>query len=285
MENSLKPYIELMRLDKPIGIYLVLWPSLWSIAFADPEFEHIWLYFVFTVGAIVARSAGCIVNDIIDRKIDAKVERTKNRPLACGKIKLSSAFILLASLLLLGLLLLVTLSSTVIMLGLFVVIPMSLYPLMKRFTYWPQIFLGFTLNWGVLMGWAAVKDSVGIPAIIIYAASILWTIGYDTIYGHQDKKDDIKAGVKSTSLKFGDKTKQYLILFYGATIILLWLVGALLKVNFWYHALLFVGILQFVWQILYVDIDDPKKCLRVFKSNNYFGLIILAAAIIGGNTL
>lgn len=282
MENKLKHYIELMRLDKPVGIYLVLWPALWSIAFADPEFEQLWLYFVFTVGAVIARSAGCIVNDMMDRKLDAKVERTKNRPLACGKISLNSALILTLLLSLVGGLLLITLSSTAVIMGAAVILPITFYPLMKRITYWPQAFLGLTINWGALVGWAAVKDSVGIPAILLYIGCVFWTLGYDTIYSHQDKKDDLHAGIKSTALKLGDKTKQYLILFYMLAIFFFWLVGIFLKVNLWYHILIIVAIIHFMWQLLYLDTDSPEKCLRVFKSNGYFGLIIFVAALVGG---
>jgi 4-hydroxybenzoate polyprenyltransferase len=284
MEHSLKPYIELMRLDKPIGIYLLAWPCLWSIAFADPSGDYLWLYFVFAVGSIIMRSAECVMNDIADRKIDAKVKRTKSRPLASGKITLSAAFLTLFCLLTLGLFLLVTLSYTAIMLGVFALIPMAIYPFMKRFTYWPQAFLGITINWGALMGWAAVHDNVGIPSVLLYLAAIFWTIGYDTIYGHQDKLDDLELGVKSTALKFGEKTKSYLVVFYGLTIVLLWFVGALLKVNFWYHVFLLLGILHLVWQVLYLDINKPDNCLRVFKSNAYFGAVIFIGALLGSTS-
>lgn len=283
MEKKIKHYIELMRLDQPIGTYLVLWPALWSIAFADPEFEQIWLYFVFITGAIIARSAGCIVNDIIDRKLDAKVERTKNRPIACGNITVNSALILLSLLTLLGMALLLTLSSTALIMGVSMIIPVMLYPFMKRITYWPQAFLGLTINWGALMGWAAVRDSVGIPAILLYIGAFFWTLGYDTIYSHQDKLDDLNIGIKSTALKLGSRTKQYLVLFYTLAIFFFWLVGTLLQANFWYHITLLAAVIHFVWQILYVDIDDPKKCARVFKSNGYFGLIIFLGALIGSS--
>lgn len=279
--ERIKNYIELMRLDKRIGIYLILWPCLWSIAIAAKgTFPYI-TYLMFILGAVIMRSAGCVINDIIDRKIDAKVDRTKKRPLPSGKIKLRHACILLVLLLALASPILFYFNNTTKLLGLTVLVPVGLYPFMKRITYWPQAFLGFTFNWGALMGAAAVKGEITTSSIILYIGCIFWTLGYDTIYAHQDKKSDAALGIKSTALLFGDKTKKYLYIFYGLAAMCLWSAGVSADLGISYHALFIIATLQLLWQIHEVNLDRPTDCMRKFCSNNFFGFIIFVGIISG----
>ena len=279
--SNIRPYLKIMRFDNLTGKFLLLWPCMISIAFAFEGQVPLLLMLKFIVGSIVMRSAGCIVNDIVDRKIDAKVERTKNRPLANGDMKLYEAIFLLILLLSLGVLILFTFSSTVVLLGVIIVIPIFIYPFMKRITYWPQIFLAMTFNWGALMGWAAVKDSVNITGVLIYLACIFWTIGYDTIYAHQDKKDDSTIGVKSTALKLGVHTKKYLYLFYMLTTILFWIVGILVGSGILFHLFLIIGLLHLYWQANKVDFNLRSDCMAKFSSNRYYGLIIFLGVMLG----
>jgi 4-hydroxybenzoate polyprenyl transferase len=227
------------------------------------------------------RAAGCIINDIIDHKLDAKVERTKNRPLSNRTLKMYEAVLLLFVLLVLGAYLLIGLNNTAIILGFVILVPIVVYPFMKRVTYWPQAFLAFTINWGALIGWVAVRNSISLETILIYIACIFWTMGYDTIYAHQDKEDDMLLGIKSTALKFGQYTKKYLYIFYGITSALLWLLGVMLGSGVLFYLFLFVGIFHLILQVKMVDLNNPADCMKKFSSNKYFGLVIFVAILAG----
>jgi 4-hydroxybenzoate polyprenyltransferase len=281
--SRLKPWLRLIRADRPIGVWLLLWPCWWSVALASraaEEFPDIILLLLFAIGAFAMRSAGCIYNDIIDRDIDSKVARTKGRPLASGQISLNSAIILAAGLCLIGLWVLLQFNPFTIALGFGSVGIVLIYPLMKRVTFWPQAVLGLAFSWGALMGWAASFDSLEMAPIVLYGAAIAWTIGYDTIYAHQDKEDDALTGMKSTALRFGNGTYLWLSLFYGITMgglaVSAWIVGA--------GALLYCGLAiasaHLIWQVATLDINDPKNCLERFRSNHSFGAIVFLSIVL-----
>jgi len=275
----IRPYLRLARLDRPIGTWLLLLPCWWGAALATPAWPDATMFVLFTIGAVVMRGAGCTVNDLADRKFDARVARTATRPIASGQISVLKAFVFLALQLLLGLSILLQFNAFTVALGASSLLLIVLYPFMKRITYWPQLFLGFTFNWGALLGWAAVKGELSAPAFVLYGAGIFWTLGYDTIYAHQDKKDDVLIGVKSTALKFGDGTKPWLVGFYSITVILLAATGLLANLAWPFYSGLTLAALHLAWQIKSVDIANSKNCLRRFKSNRDFGLILLAGII------
>ena len=277
---AIKPYFKIMRLHNLTGSFLLLWPCMFSIALAIEDKIPYLIFALFILGSFVMRSAGCIINDIIDRKIDAKVERTKNRPLVSGKLKLYEALLLLFILLSIGAAILFTLNKTAIILGFVAMIPVTIYPFMKRFTYWPQLFLGLTFNWGALMGGAAVTGEISFVSIVLYIACILWTLGYDTIYAIQDKEDDLKSGVKSTALKLGDNVKFYLYGFYAASIFLFWLIGIFSEASVFYHLFILIGAIQLFWQVKSLKSNKKKDPLKKFNSNVYFGLVIFIATIV-----
>ena len=239
-----------------------------------------WFMALFGVGALVMRGAGCTVNDLVDRDFDRMVTRTVGRPIANGDLSVLQAFALLAFLLGIGLAILLQFNGVTVGLGLASLILVIVYPFMKRFTYWPQAFLGLTFNWGALMGWAAVTGALEAPALWMYIAGLFWTLGYDTIYAHQDKADDLLIGVKSTALKFGTATTKWLVGFYAITIVLLGLAGSAVAMAWPYYAGLMAGAAHLTWQVLTVNFDTPKSCLRLFKSNRDFGLIILVGIVI-----
>lgn len=274
-----RPYLRLVRADRPIGTWLLLLPCWWSVALATPTWPDVKMFTLFAIGALVMRGAGCTVNDLVDRKFDARVARTATRPIASGQISVLKALFFLSFQLLLGLGILLQFNTFTVALGVSSLTLIILYPFMKRITYWPQLFLGFTFNWGALLGWAAVMGNLAPPAVALYAAGIFWTLGYDTIYAHQDKEDDILIGVKSTALKFGAATRPWLIGFFAVTILLMALAGVLANLAWPYYLGLAFGAGQLAWQTKSVDISDPKNCLRRFKSNRDFGLIILAGII------
>jgi len=274
-----RPYLRLARLDRPIGTWLLLLPCWWGAALATPAWPDATMFVLFTIGTVVMRGAGCTVNDLADRKFDARVARTATRPIASGQISVLKAFVFLALQLLLGLSILLQFNAFTVALGASSLLLIVLYPFMKRITYWPQLFLGFTFNWGALLGWAAVKGELSAPAFVLYGAGIFWTLGYDTIYAHQDKKDDVLIGVKSTALKFGDGTKPWLVGFYSITVILLAATGLLANLAWPFYSGLTLAALHLAWQIKSVDIANSKNCLRRFKSNRDFGLILLAGII------
>jgi len=275
------PYARLMRLDKPIGTWLLLLPCWWSVALAAPKLPDLWLMFLFAVGAVVMRGAGCVVNDIYDRNFDRQVERTSTRPLANGEIKLWQAILFLAILLAAGLGILVLFNGITISIGLLSLFFVFTYPLMKRITWWPQLFLGFTFNWGALMGWSAVNGSLGLPALLLYVAGIFWTLGYDTVYAHQDKHDDEIVGIKSTALLLGDRSRPWVTLFYAVSLGLFAFCGwsAGLKEGFYAFPVLAAAFI--LLQLALWKIDDPKDCFWRFCSNRNFGLILLLGIVVG----
>ncbi|PZP55538.1 MAG: 4-hydroxybenzoate octaprenyltransferase [Micavibrio aeruginosavorus] len=276
------PYARLARLDRPVGTWLLLLPGLWSITAAGKGFQnfrfHEWyIFFLFVVGAFVMRAAGCVINDLWDRKIDAQVERTKSRPLAAGDVTPAQGIFFLFILLWIGLLILVQLSPAAIFLGVMSIVMVVLYPLAKRVTWYPQFVLGLTFNMGALMGWAAVTGQLGWPALFLYAAGILWTLGYDTIYAHQDKEDDAVIGVKSTALKFGDDSYKWIAGFYGAAAFMILMVGIILNAAWPF----FVGWaacgFHLIIQLHCWNIHDPSSSLATFRSNRNFALLVLLA--------
>lgn len=281
LPGSVRPYARLMRLDRPIGSWLLLLPCWWSVALAGGPTPDLWLLFLFALGAIVMRGAGCVVNDIYDRDIDRQVERTSPRPLASGQVTLAQAFVFLALLLLIGLTVLLAFNRLTFWLG---VVSLSLvftYPLAKRVTWWPQLVLGFAFNWGALMGWAAERGTLALAPFLLYAAGIFWTLGYDTIYAHQDKEQDMKIGVKSLALKLGKKSLFWVACFYAATLFLLGFAGLAAGLGKVYAAMLLLPAIHAGWLVLGWSPDDPENCLERFRRNRDFGLLVLAAILIG----
>ena len=276
-----RPYLRLARLDRPIGTWLLLFPCWWSIALAGTLPPDWGLMALFALGAVVMRGAGCTVNDILDRDVDALVERTRGRPIPSGQVSVRQAAAFLLLQLLIGLVILLQLNGASVALGALSLLLVFTYPLMKRITWWPQAFLGLTFNWGALMGWAAVRGDLDWPALALYGAGIVWTLGYDTIYAHQDKEDDARVGVKSTALRLGEASKAYIAAFYALTVVGLALAGWLAGLGGWFAAGLALAALQLVWQIADWRLDDQADCLSKFKSNRWFGWLVLAAILAG----
>ncbi|MDD3028724.1 MAG: 4-hydroxybenzoate octaprenyltransferase [Alphaproteobacteria bacterium] len=279
-----QPYLRLMRVDKPAGTWLLLLPCWWGLALASDSLPSAWFLFLFAVGAMVLRAAGCIVNDLYDRKLDRLVARTRDRPLASGEISVWQALLLLAALLLLGLVVLLQFNPTTVWLGASSLALVFTYPLMKRATWWPQLFLGFTFNWGVLMGGAAVLETVSWAHLAMYVAGIFWTLAYDTLYAHQDKKDDVFVGIKSTALLFGEASLRWIALFYALTIVFLFWAGRLVPpdgLSPVYGWGLVVAACFAAYQLMIWKPDDPENCGRRFAANRDFGFIVLAAIVLG----
>ncbi len=280
-----KPYLRLIRADRPIGTWLLLIPCLWSAALAGQAAgmatPPVYLMILFAVGSFVMRGAGCLVNDLWDREIDAKVARTADRPIASGEITVPQAFAFLGLLLLIGLIILVQLNTATIILAISSLGLVAVYPLMKRVTYWPQAFLGITFNWGALVGWCAVTGSVDTPALMLYGAGILWTLGYDTVYGHQDKADDLMVGVKSLSIRLGQRTGPVVAMFYTGMVAIIAVVGISVQLGWPFFALLAVAAAHFAWQVITLEIDNPPNCLARFKSNRDAGLIVFLGILLG----
>jgi 4-hydroxybenzoate polyprenyltransferase len=295
-----RPYARLMRLDRPIGTWLLLFPCWWGLFLAlgfigsgvmmgvwksviTFAWSDLWpivaMTLLFAIGAVVMRGAGCTYNDIVDREFDAKVARTALRPIPSGQVSVRQAIVFLAAQLLIAFLILMLFNRLTILLGVASLALVFTYPLMKRITYWPQAVLGLTFNWGALMGWTAVAGSLGWPAIALYAGGIAWTLHYDTIYAHQDKEDDALVGVKSTALKLGTKTKPWLIGFSIATVLLFAVALVGLSWSAWI-ALAFVAC-HLAWQITAVDLDDPADCLAKFHANRWIGWILLIGIVCG----
>lgn len=277
----LRPFARLARLDRPIGTWLLLLPAWWAITLAGFGMPDSKLMGLFLLGALVMRGAGCTYNDLIDRDIDAKVERTAVRPLPAGQVSVRAAWIFLAVQLVIGLAVLVQLNTTAMIVGAASLLLVFSYPFMKRITYWPQAWLGLTFNWGVLLGWAAMRGTIEIPALPLYAAGFFWTLGYDTIYAHQDKEDDALVGVKSSALALGRYTKPFVALMYVITMALLAVATMRVVIPTWPSlALLGAAGLHLLWQVATLNIDDAANCLRRFRSNRDFGLLILAALLV-----
>jgi 4-hydroxybenzoate polyprenyltransferase len=277
------PYAQLARWDRPIGWQLLMWPCFWSATLAanaaiEPRvfsgallLYHLFPYFI---GSVAMRGAGCTYNDLVDHEIDMQVARTRSRPLPSGRVTRRQAKIFIGLQALVGLFVLLQFNWFAVLLGVLSLGVVALYPFAKRFTDWPQFFLGLAFSWGALMGWAGIFGSLSFSAFLLYLASVVWTIGYDTIYAHQDKEDDELIGVRSTARLFGDRTRQWLIGLYGLTLVLMFIAFALAGANL----IAFLGLLgaagMFAWQIVRLDIDDADQCLALFKSNNRVGLII-----------
>ncbi|GGD07964.1 4-hydroxybenzoate octaprenyltransferase [Aureimonas glaciei] len=289
------PHAQLARWDRPIGWQLLLWPCWWSAALAPQAMlpgaattglPNLWHLILFLVGAVAMRGAGCTYNDLVDQTIDAKVARTRSRPLPSGRISRASARRFLVAQALVGLLVLLQFNTFAILLGMASLGVVAVYPFLKRVTDWPQLGLGFAFSWGALMGWAAVWGSLALAPVLLYAGSVLWTIGYDTIYAHQDKDDDALVGVRSTARLFGDKTRPALVVLYGAALAcfaLAYLTTGPVTGPHWPAYLgLAIGAAHMLWQILMLDIDDPDQCLSLFKSNNLFGWILFFGLVFSG---
>ena len=279
-----RPYARLARIDRPIGTWLLLLPCWWGSALATAtamQAPNLWHFMLFSIGAIVMRSAGCTWNDILDRNYDGLVARTATRPIPSGAVSVRQAVVFLILQLLSGLAVLSTFNPMTIAVGTASLILIAIYPLMKRITYWPQVFLGLTFNWGALVGWTAITGSLDAPALWLYAAGIAWTLGYDTIYAHQDKEDDALIGVKSSALKLGANTRPWLFIFYATTVALLGVAGWFAGLSLRFYMALTLAAAHLVWQASKVNIDDPADCLATFKSNRVFGLILLCGVIAG----
>jgi 4-hydroxybenzoate polyprenyltransferase len=274
-----RPYIRLARYDRPIGAWLLLFPCWWSIAMAWRGTADAWLFALFGVGALLMRGAGCTYNDIVDRDFDAQVARTKDRPLPSGQLTVRQAVVFLVLQLIGGFLVLVSLNPFAIGVGVASLALVFTYPLMKRVTFWPQFFLGLAFNWGALLGWAAVRGELAPPAVLLYIGGIFWTLGYDTIYAHQDRRDDPAAGVKSTARRLGLGSKPWLYGFYIAAGAFFAWAGFAGGFPWPYFAGLAAGFAQLLWQIWDVDIDDPKDCLAKFRSNRLFSWLFLAGIV------
>ena len=279
-------FLALTRFNKPIGFMLLFWPCLWGLTigyeFSGNNLVFYKFSFLFLLGAILMRSAGCIVNDILDRKIDLMVERTKNRPIASGQVSVKTALVLSAVLCLFAFAILIQFNQKTIILGLASMPFAFSYPLMKRFTYWPQLFLGFTFNYGLIMAWVSLNDNLSIYPIVFYFGAIFWTLGYDTIYGFQDIKDDEIIGVKSTSIKFKKNPKLFIFLCYLFFYLSLIIIGILMTFSKFYFLFSLIIFLQFFFfQVHLLNVNEPKDCIKKFKSNNIFGLLVFINILIG----
>ena len=283
--NQLNLFIELTRLKKPIGFMLLFWPCAWGLTLAYDFSSNLNKYFfyliLFFLGSVLMRSAGCIVNDILDKEFDAKVFRTKNRPIASGDVTVKLGFFYSLILCFLALLVLLNFNLFTIILALGSMPLAFTYPLMKRYTYWPQLFLGITFNYGLILGWTSIESEISLTPIIFYIGAIFWTLGYDTIYGYQDIKDDEIIGLKSTSIKFKGQAKKFLFICYSIFLILFLIGGYFMKFHFSYYLLMLFPLIHlFFYQIKIFDLKNPTACLKAFKSNNLFGLIIFLNILI-----
>ena len=279
-------FIELTRLKKPIGYLLLFWPCAWGLTAAFDFSKNVNIYFfylfLFLAGAILMRSAGCIVNDIFDKDFDRKVERTKNRPIAAGKIPIKDALIYTLILCFLALLVLINFNWLTVVLALCSMPLAFTYPLMKRYTYWPQLFLGITFNYGLILGWVCIKNGLDLAPLIFYMGAIFWTLGYDTIYGYQDIKDDEIIGLKSTSIKFKNNPKLFIFICYSIFLTCLLILGLLMNYSYVFFISLLITFYQlFFFQIRYLVTNNPQDCLKKFKSNNLLGLIVFINLLIG----
>jgi 4-hydroxybenzoate polyprenyltransferase len=282
LPTAWQPYALLMRLDRPIGIWLLLLPGLWAFALAAPSWgTGLWLTLLFALGATVMRGAGCVVNDIWDRDLDRRVTRTAGRPLASGAVSTRQAVVFLGLLLLLGLLVLLQLNWLSVMLGVVSLVPVALYPAAKRVTDWPQAVLGLTFSWAAPEGYAAATGRLDGPGLALYAAAFLWILAYDTIYAHQDREDDVLVGIRSTARRFGERTRPFLALCYGGAVALLALAGALGGMGPWFWPALLLPAAMLARQVVRLDIHNPALCLRLFQSNREVGLLVALAFLAG----
>lgn len=278
-----RPYLRLARLDRPIGSWLLLMPCWWSVGLAgmhNDRLPSLWHIVLFFIGAFAMRGAGCTWNDLVDRDLDGRVERTRSRPIPSGQVTVAQATMFMVAQALVGFLVLIQFNRFTVAAGIASLLVVVIYPFMKRITYWPQIFLGLAFSWGALMGWPAAFGRLDWPAIVLYVGSILWVIGYDTIYAHQDRDDDLLIGIKSTALLFGERTPTMLATFYAGAIVLIAAAGFMAGGGIIFT----IGIVGFAahlaWQVNRLDIDDPAHCLALFKSNRDAGVILFAAMLV-----
>jgi 4-hydroxybenzoate polyprenyltransferase len=278
-----RPYLRLARLDRPIGSWLLLMPCWWSLGIAGIHAGHVpglWHIALFFVGAFAMRGAGCTWNDLVDRNLDGLVERTRSRPIPSGQVTVMQATVFMAAQALIGLAVLLQFNRFTVMCGFASLLVVVIYPFMKRITYWPQVTLGLAFSWGALMGWPATFVRLDWPAIVLYAGSISWVIGYDTIYAHQDREDDALIGIKSTALLFGQNTRQMLVVFYALAVVLIGAAGTMAGGGAVFALGLAAFALHLAWQIVRLDIDDPALCLKLFKANRDAGLILFGAMLL-----
>lgn len=281
---GMRPYLRLMRADRPIGVWLLLWPCWWSVALAGTQrgdaYPDLWPLILFAIGAIAMRGAGCTYNDLVDRDIDGKVARTRSRPLPNGDVTPRQAKIFMGSLCLVGLVVLLQFNLFAIGLGIASLGIVAVYPFMKRITSWPQAVLGLAFSWGALMGWAVIFGRLDVAPVLLYLAAVTWTIGYDTIYAHQDKDDDAMLGLGSTALAFGGQTKNWLMLFFGLTTLLLLAAGVYVSAGPVYFAGVALAGAHLAWQVMTLDVDDADNCLVRFRANRDFGALVFAALVV-----
>lgn len=276
-----RPYARLMRLDRPIGTWLLLWPCLWSLALASDGVPNLWFCCLFVVGSVVMRGAGCVLNDLYDRNLDGKVTRTQTRPLVNGQLSIRQALLFTALLFVLGFMILIQFNSFTVWLGIGSLPLVAFYPLAKRVTWWPQFVLGLAFNWGALTGWAAQTGSLGWPASFLYVGGVFWTLGYDTIYAHQDKQDDRLVGIKSLALYLGDRSRPFLASFYALFLLLTALAAVMAGVGPVFYYIYPAALAHMVWQLASWRMDDPANCLARFRSNRDLGLIVFLAILAG----
>ena len=284
--NQIYLFIELIRLKKPIGFMLLFWPCSWGLIiaydFSGEKISFLLYLSLFFLGAVLMRSAGCIINDIADRNFDNKVQRTKDRPIASGKISVFQGFLYSGILCFIALIVLLQFNYFTILLALGSMPLAFIYPLMKRYTYWPQLFLGITFNYGLILGWTTINEQIDIIPIIFYSGAIFWTLGYDTIYGYQDIKDDEIIGLKSTSIKFKNNPIKFITVCYFIFLINLLITGILLKLGSFFYLVFVLIILQMTFfQLKQIKIEDNARCLKIFKSNNFLGLLVFISLLIG----
>jgi len=284
--NQIKLFIDLIRLKKPIGFMLLFWPCAWGLTLAYDFSSNLNNYFfyliLFFLGAVLMRSAGCIVNDILDKEFDKKVLRTKNRPIASDKISIKLAIFYVLILCFFALLVLLNFNTYTIILALGSMPLAFTYPLMKRFTYWPQLFLGITFNYGLILGWTAIQNEIDLLPVLFYLGAIFWTLGYDTIYGFQDIKDDEIIGLKSASIKFKDNAKSFIFLCYLILCISILVIGYLINSNLFFYIFMVLPISHlYFYQIKKFDPKNPIECLKIFKSNNLLGLLVFINILLG----
>ena len=289
MSEKLQYYIDLTRIKKPIGYMLLFWPCSWGLTISYDFNASIDLYFfylfLFFAGSLLMRSAGCIINDVVDKNYDSKVKRTRNRPIAAKKVSVKEGLLLSMILCLIALIVLLQFNNFTIILALASMPLAFTYPYFKRFTYWPQLYLGITFNYGILLGWTSIRGEIELIPLIFYFGAIFWTLGYDTIYGYQDIKDDEIIGLKSTSIKFKNSPKIFLILCYLITISSFYLIGYMMNYSIYFYIFLLLPFYHLIfYQIKTLDIKKENICLKIFKSNNFFGLLILISVFIGNLT-
>ena len=279
----LRPYLRLARLDRPIGSWLLLIPCWWSVGLTGIRTDHfpsLWHSVLFLIGAFAMRGAGCTWNDLVDRDLDGLVERTRSRPIPSGQVTVAEATAFMMLQALIGFLVLIQFNRYTVITGICSLLVVAIYPFMKRITYWPQIVLGLAFSYGALMGWPAAFGRLDWPALVLYAGSICWVIGYDTIYAHQDREDDLLIGIKSTALLFGEETRPMLAKFYAAAVVLIGFAGLMVGGRFIFVLGLIGFAAHLAWQVTQLDINDSARCLKLFKSNRDAGLILFGAMLL-----